>query len=117
MRTFILHYLDGHTEQVEAPSPLEATQNKSHLSYYEEPEREIQKEKLLRFPDKEVQIAIVPRGIKVPSASKPGESYDVIVLPNGNLYCPCTGFANRHYCWHTNYVHELLEEEKKNAQN
>ncbi len=116
MRNFILYYQDGHVEEAQALTLEEAIKGKEKLSYYEEPKLEAQvKDKLSKLPDEEVKIAIVPRCIKVPSAHEPGKTYDVIIQPNGNLYCPCIGFANRHYCWHSNYVHELLEEEKRNA--
>ncbi len=120
MKTFILYYQDGHVEEVQAETIQEAILGKEHLSYYEDPERDAEtKAKLEAWQkqqkDEQVEIAIVPRVVKVPSATEQGKFYDVIIQPNSYIWCPCTGFANRHYCWHSNYVKELLEEEKKNA--
>lgn len=122
MRTFIIHFQDGSVEetQVEDTKDILTKFPDKPISYYEEPQAESKIKNVLddwikTKKDEEVELAIVPRVIRVPSAHPTPEHthYDVIVQPNGDIWCPCTGFANRHYCWHSTHVKELLEEEKK----
>jgi len=118
MRTFIIHLKDGTTKEVKAQTlDLALTGlDKALISYYEEPTEELKASEVLKdWVGKTIskEDSIIPRTIKVPSATNPDKTYDVVVQPNGSIWCPCIGFANRHYCWHSNYVKELLKEEKE----